>query len=176
MENMYAYSINYLHSGAPRTWYVIPGERSGAICNQDEFERKLQNNLFLHISSPDFVLDPKILKKQGITFYKVEQRAGDFVILLPNVYYFYFSHGVRIQIMKETTHELLTRTQLQYNIHESTRYFPIDWLITMQSYLRDETLKAPMRKALGVNGPFIYERFLLQVMRKKRFFLRGRTE
>jgi histone demethylase JARID1 len=103
MEEMYAYSINYLYTGAARTWYVIPSQRSDALGGQDEVARKLKDNLNLDISSSDFVLDPVILKQQGITFYKVVQCPGQFVILLPNVYYFHFSHGVRIQKVRSTT-------------------------------------------------------------------------
>jgi hypothetical protein len=103
MEEMYAYSINYLHSGAPRTWYVIPCQGSGDFSGKDDVERKLKDNLNLDISSSDFVLHPNILQKLGITFHKVEQNAGEFVILMPNVYYFHFSHGVSMHIMRWTT-------------------------------------------------------------------------
>jgi hypothetical protein len=46
----------------------------------------------------------------------------------------------------------------------------------MQTYLRDESLQAPMRKVLEAHTPFVYDRFLLNVMRKKQLLLKGRTE
>jgi hypothetical protein len=65
---------------------------------------------------------------------------------------------------------------MQYNVHESMKYFPMNWLITMQHRLSDESRKAPMSKVLTSKIPFVFETFLLSVMRKKPLLLKGRTE
>ncbi|EPZ36947.1 JmjC domain-containing protein [Rozella allomycis CSF55] len=90
-------SINYLHSGAVKTWYIIPPEYSTA------FELCLQKTLpLLFISQPkllyqmNLILPLDVLKKHGIPVYKINQVPGTFVITFPNCYHSGFNNGFNI--------------------------------------------------------------------------------
>ncbi|PHH65649.1 hypothetical protein CDD81_1735 [Ophiocordyceps australis] len=70
-EDHYAYSANYQHFGATKTWYGIPGE------DADKFEAAMK----------------EALKKAGVRVYALDQRAGQFVITFPQAYHAGFNHG-----------------------------------------------------------------------------------
>lgn len=93
-EDMDLYSINYLHFGAPKTWYVIPpsfGRKFEALVKKlypQEFEECSQ---FLRHKT--VVLNPDILEYHGIPYKKVVQEAGDIIITFPFAYHCGFNHG-----------------------------------------------------------------------------------
>uniref|UniRef100_A0A8C5I193 [histone H3]-trimethyl-L-lysine(9) demethylase n=1 Tax=Gouania willdenowi TaxID=441366 RepID=A0A8C5I193_GOUWI len=93
-EDMDLYSINYLHFGEPKSWYltyyhqscwwfsVVPGFFPG---NAQSCEAFLRHKMTL--------ISPSILKKYGIPFDKVTQEAGQFIITFPFGYHASFNHG-----------------------------------------------------------------------------------
>lgn len=108
-EDNYLYSINYLHHGAPKTWYGIPAGSA------EDFEKVMRNTvpelfeankelLFLLIT----MLHPKILVKSNIPVCHALQQCGEFIITLPKAYHAGFSHG--------------------FNCAESTNFALYDWI------------------------------------------------
>ncbi|XP_069693613.1 uncharacterized protein [Periplaneta americana] len=93
-EDMDLYSINYLHFGAPKTWYAIPPEHGR------RFER-LANGFFPEASKicPAFLrhkmslISPQVMKKYSIPFNKITQEAGEIMITFPYGYHAGFNHG-----------------------------------------------------------------------------------
>ncbi|KAL1110618.1 hypothetical protein AAG570_008146 [Ranatra chinensis] len=93
-EDMDLYSINYLHFGAPKTWYSIPP------VNGRRFER-LANGLFPGYSEtcPAFlrhkmtVISPQVLKRHNVFFNKITQLEGEIMITFPYGYHAGFNHG-----------------------------------------------------------------------------------
>lgn len=71
-EDMELYSINYLHFGAPKTWYTVPPAYGHAF-------EKVANELFPmsysncngHLRHKTAVISPEILRKYGIPYKKV---------------------------------------------------------------------------------------------------------
>ncbi|CAH0019765.1 unnamed protein product [Clonostachys rhizophaga] len=107
-EDHYAYSANYQHLGATKTWYGIPGEDS------DKFEEAMREAVpELFETQPDLLfqlvtlLTPEQLKKAGVRVYAVDQRAGQFVITFPRAYHAGFNHG--------------------FNFNEAVNFAPCDW-------------------------------------------------
>eukprot|EP01102_Stenamoeba_stenopodia_P001480 TRINITY_DN1128_c0_g1_i2.p1 TRINITY_DN1128_c0_g1~~TRINITY_DN1128_c0_g1_i2.p1 ORF type:complete len:648 (+),score=95.55 TRINITY_DN1128_c0_g1_i2:283-2226(+) len=109
-EDNYLYSINYLHSGDPKTWYGIPGDASL------QFEKAMQEKIVPDLFSkhPDLLhqlitmVSPSTVADHGIPIFTTLQSAGEFVITFPQAYHAGFSHG--------------------FNCAESVNFATIDWL------------------------------------------------
>ncbi|KKK14501.1 PHD transcription factor (Rum1) [Aspergillus ochraceoroseus] len=107
-EDHYAYSANYQHFGATKTWYGIPGADAEAF---EEAMRQAVPELFE--SQPDLLfqlvtlMPPDQLRKAGVNVYALDQRAGQFVITFPQAYHAGFNHG--------------------FNFNEAVNFAPVDW-------------------------------------------------
>jgi len=107
-EDHYAYSANYQHFGATKTWYGIPGKDAYAF---EAAMRKAVPELFE--TQPDLlfqlvtILPPDQLRKAGVEVFAVDQRAGQFVITFPQAYHAGFNHG--------------------FNFNEAVNFAPADW-------------------------------------------------
>lgn len=107
-EDHYAYSANYQHFGATKTWYGIPGE------DAEKFENAMREAVpELFETQPDLLfqlvtlLTPEQLKKAGVRVYALDQRAGQLVITYPQAYHAGFNHG--------------------FNFNEAVNFAPFDW-------------------------------------------------
>ncbi|GFO41520.1 lysine-specific demethylase 4c [Plakobranchus ocellatus] len=93
-EDMDLYSINYLHYGAPKSWYAIPPEHGQRL-------ERLAQGFFPNSFSecPAFLrhkmslISPFILKKYSIPVNKITQEAGDIMITFPYGYHAGYNHG-----------------------------------------------------------------------------------
>jgi [histone H3]-trimethyl-L-lysine9/36 demethylase len=93
-EDMDLYSINYLHFGAPKTWYAIPPKFS------KKFE-DIAKSIFpkTYKICPAFlrhkmtIINPMFLSHLDIPFNKITQEAGHFMITFPYSYHSGFNHG-----------------------------------------------------------------------------------
>ena len=107
-EDHYAYSANYQHFGATKTWYGIPAE------DAEKFETAMRNTVpELFETQPDLLfqlvtlLTPEQLRKAGVRVYAIDQRAGQFVLTFPQAYHAGFNHG--------------------FNFNEAVNFAPSDW-------------------------------------------------
>ncbi|TQS33592.1 hypothetical protein Golomagni_06057, partial [Golovinomyces magnicellulatus] len=107
-EDHYAYSANYQHFGATKTWYGIPGD------DAEKFEQAMRDAVpELFETQPDLLfqlvtlLTPEQLTKAGVRVYALDQRAGQFVITFPQAYHAGFNHG--------------------FNFNEAVNFAPSDW-------------------------------------------------
>ncbi|KAJ5104644.1 Zinc finger PHD-type [Penicillium alfredii] len=107
-EDHYAYSANYQHFGATKTWYGIPG------ADAEAFERAMREAVpELFEGQPDLLfqlvtlMPPDKLRKAGVNVYAVDQRAGQFVLTFPQAYHAGFNHG--------------------FNFNEAVNFAPADW-------------------------------------------------
>jgi len=107
-EDHYAYSVNYQHFGATKTWYGIPG------ADAEKFENAMREAVpELFETQPDLLfqlvtlLTPEQLKKAGVRVYALDQRAGEFIITCPQAYHAGFNHG--------------------FNFNEAVNFAPADW-------------------------------------------------
>ncbi|XP_077055925.1 lysine-specific demethylase 4A isoform X2 [Siphateles boraxobius] len=93
-EDMDLYSINYLHFGEPKTWYVVPPEQGKRLerLAKGFFPGSAQScEAFLRHKMT--LISPSILRKYGIPFEKVTQEAGQFIVTFPFGYHAGFNHG-----------------------------------------------------------------------------------
>ncbi|KAI3317172.1 PLU-1-domain-containing protein [Xylariaceae sp. AK1471] len=107
-EDHFAYSVNYQHFGATKTWYGIPAE------DTEKFENAMREAVpELFETQPDLLfqlvtlLTPEQLKKAGVRVYALDQRAGQMVITFPQAYHAGFNHG--------------------FNFNEAVNFAPSDW-------------------------------------------------
>ncbi|XP_051752848.1 lysine-specific demethylase 4A isoform X2 [Ctenopharyngodon idella] len=93
-EDMDLYSINYLHFGEPKSWYVVPPEHGKRLerLAKGFFPGSAQScEAFLRHKMT--LISPSILRKYGIPFEKVTQEAGQFIVTFPYGYHTGFNHG-----------------------------------------------------------------------------------
>ncbi|KAI1811063.1 PLU-1-domain-containing protein [Poronia punctata] len=107
-EDHFAYSANYQHFGATKTWYGIPAE------DTEKFENAMREAVpELFETQPDLLfqlvtlLTPEQLKKAGVRVYALDQRAGQMVVTFPQAYHAGFNHG--------------------FNFNEAVNFAPSDW-------------------------------------------------
>ncbi|WAR22970.1 KDM4B-like protein [Mya arenaria] len=108
-EDMDLYSINYIHFGAPKTWYAIPPEHGKRLerLAQGFFPTSFQ-------ACPAFLrhkmtlISPKVLKQYSIPFNKITQEAGEIMITFPYGYHSGYNHG--------------------FNCAESTNFASVRWI------------------------------------------------
>ncbi|XP_070563071.1 lysine-specific demethylase 4A-like [Ptychodera flava] len=108
-EDMDLYSINYLHFGAPKSWYAIPPEHGKRLerLAAGFFPSSFQGcaNFLRHKMT---LISPHILKQYSIPFNKITQEAGEFMITFPYGYHSGFNHG--------------------FNCAESTNFGSVRWI------------------------------------------------
>ncbi|KAK8638049.1 hypothetical protein V6N13_136492 [Hibiscus sabdariffa] len=109
VEDHHLYSLNYMHLGAPKIWYGVPGKDASKL---EEAMRKHLPDLF--DEQPDLLhklvtqLSPSILKSEGVPVYRCVQNAGEFVLTFPRAYHAGFNSG--------------------FNCAEAVNVAPVDWL------------------------------------------------
>lgn len=92
-------SLNYLHSGAPKIWYIIS---PSSYLKFEELVNKLK--LFSDFSSSclsplqhkTLLIKPSFLNLHSIEYYKIEQKLNELVVIFPGIYYFYFDTGFNL--------------------------------------------------------------------------------
>jgi len=108
-EDNYFYSVNYLHAGAPKQWYVVPASHSRQF--EEVFREQLpdvfraQPQLLYQLVTQ---ISPSHLVKKQIPVYQWLQQPGEMVITFPKAYHAGFSHG--------------------FNCAESVNFATVDWI------------------------------------------------
>lgn len=93
-EDMDLYSINYLHFGAPKSWYSIPpcyGRKFEKLCAALFPNSNKSCRAFLRHKMT--VINPKWLDDYSIPFDRVTQEPGHIMITFPFGYHAGFNHG-----------------------------------------------------------------------------------
>ncbi|CAK7341125.1 unnamed protein product [Dovyalis caffra] len=109
VEDHHLYSLNYMHWGAQKMWYGVPGKDAIKL---EEAMRKHLPDLFEE--QPDLLhklvtqLSPNILKSEGVPVYRCVQNSGEFVLTFPRAYHSGFNCG--------------------FNCAEAVNVAPVDWL------------------------------------------------
>ncbi|GMG99575.1 hypothetical protein Nepgr_001415 [Nepenthes gracilis] len=108
VEDHHLYSLNYMHFGAPKMWYGVPG--SDAIKLEEAMRKHLPE---LFEEQPDLLhklvtqLSPALLKSEGVPVYRCIQNPGEFVLTFPRAYHSGFNCG--------------------FNCAEAVNVAPLDW-------------------------------------------------
>lgn len=114
VEDHHLYSLNYLHWGAPKVWYGVPGSHASAL--EDAMRKHLPH---LFEEQPHLLhelvtqLTPSVLKSEGVPVHRVVQHPREFVLTFPRAYHSGFNCG--------------------FNCAEAVNVAPVDWLAHGQS-------------------------------------------
>ncbi|XP_024990790.1 putative lysine-specific demethylase JMJ16 isoform X1 [Cynara cardunculus var. scolymus] len=109
VEDHHLYSMNYMHWGASKLWYGVPGK--DAIKLEAAMRKHLPD---LFAEQPDLLhklvtqLSPTILKSEGVPVFRCVQNPGEFVLTFPRAYHSGFNCG--------------------FNCAEAVNVAPVDWL------------------------------------------------
>ncbi|KAH9315560.1 hypothetical protein KI387_024187, partial [Taxus chinensis] len=153
VEDHHFYSLNYMHWGAPKVWYGVPG--SAAV----QLEQAMRKHLpHLFNEQPDLLhklvtqLSPTVLKSEGVPVYRSIQNSGEFVLTFPRAYHAGFNCG--------------------FNCAEAVNVAPIDWLPHGQSaaeLYRDQCRKTSVshdKLLLGASREAVRYLWELLILRK----------
>jgi jumonji domain-containing protein 2 len=113
-EDMDLYSINYLHFGAPKSWFSIPpsyGRKFEKLCAALLPKSHGVCNAFLRHKMT--MIHPKWLDDYDIPYDRVTQEAGQIMITFPYGYHAGFNHGFNCA---ESTN-FATERWVQYGKH-----------------------------------------------------------
>ncbi|XP_047956926.1 lysine-specific demethylase JMJ18-like [Salvia hispanica] len=109
VEDHHMYSLNYMHLGAPKMWYGVPGSDATKL---EAAMRKHLPDLFAE--QPDLLhklvtqLSPSILSSEGVPVYRCVQNPGEYILTFPRAYHAGFNCG--------------------FNCAEAVNIAPVDWL------------------------------------------------
>ncbi|EEB12131.1 jumonji domain containing protein, putative [Pediculus humanus corporis] len=93
-EDMDLYSINYLHFGAPKTWYSIPPEHGRRLERlATGFFPSNARSCLAFLRHKTTLISPPILKQYSIPYNKITQEEGEIMITFPYGYHAGFNHG-----------------------------------------------------------------------------------
>ncbi|XP_022863645.1 probable lysine-specific demethylase ELF6 [Olea europaea var. sylvestris] len=97
VEDHELHSLNFLHMGAPKTWYAVPGDYAfnfeevirlyGYGGNTDRLAA------LTLLGEKTTVLSPEVIVASNIPCCRLVQYPGEFVVTFPRAYHIGFSHG-----------------------------------------------------------------------------------
>lgn len=97
IEDHELHSLNFLHTGAPKTWYAVPGDRAA------ELEEVIRVHGYGgnpdHLASlavlgeKTTLMSPEVIVAAGLPCCRLVQYPGEFVVTFPRAYHIGFSHG-----------------------------------------------------------------------------------
>jgi len=97
VEDMDLYAVNYLHYGAPKTWYCVPPQYAYKL-------ERVAAELFPEMASACknmmrhkcCMIGPKLLMQHGVRVHKMQQEERNMIIVFPHAYHSGFNHGFNI--------------------------------------------------------------------------------
>ncbi|CAF3483655.1 unnamed protein product [Adineta steineri] len=141
-EDMDLYSINYLHFGAPKQWYVIPPSH-GRKFEQYASSRfaSLARRCPAFLRHKMTIISPALLTKESIPYGKMTQYENEFMITFPYGYHAGFNYGFNCA---ESTNFALERW-IEYGKHST------------KCTCRDDMVKISMDQFVYKYQPECYE-------------------
>ncbi|KAF2295707.1 hypothetical protein GH714_033666 [Hevea brasiliensis] len=97
MEDHELHSMNFLHTGSPKTWYAVPGDYAFAfeevICTEAYGGSIDRLGALTLLGEKTTLLSPEVVVSSSIPCCRLIQNPGDFVVTFPRAYHVGFSHG-----------------------------------------------------------------------------------
>lgn len=97
VEDVDLAAVNYLHYGAPKTWYCVP---PGEGYKLEQVARKLfpemATQCFNLLRHKAVMISPEVLRANGVKVFKMVQEERNMMVVFPHAYHAGFNHGFNI--------------------------------------------------------------------------------
>ncbi|KAJ4882404.1 putative lysine-specific demethylase ELF6 [Raphanus sativus] len=97
VEDHELHSMNYLHTGSPKTWYAVPGDYAldfEEVIRKNSYGRNLDQLAALtQLGEKTTLVSPEMIVSSDIPCCRLVQNPGEFVVTFPRSYHVGFSHG-----------------------------------------------------------------------------------
>lgn len=97
VEDHELHSMNFLHTGSPKTWYAVPAEYAFAfeeVIRLEAYGGNIDHLAALTLlGEKTTLLSPEAVVASGIPCCRLIQNPGEFVVTFPSAYHVGFSHG-----------------------------------------------------------------------------------
>ncbi|KAF8397712.1 hypothetical protein HHK36_016634 [Tetracentron sinense] len=97
VEDHELHSMNFLHTGSPKTWYGVPGDYAFTfeeVIRSQAYGGNLDRLAALSLlGEKTTLLSPEVVVASGIPCCRLVQNPGEFVVTFPRAYHIGFSHG-----------------------------------------------------------------------------------
>lgn len=97
VEDHELHSLNFLHTGSPKTWYAVPGDYAFAfeeVIRSQAYGGNIDRLAALTLlGEKTTLLSPEVVVASGIPCCRLIQNPGEFVVTFPRAYHVGFSHG-----------------------------------------------------------------------------------
>jgi len=107
VEDMDLYAVNFIHYGAPKTWYGIPPSEGHKL---EQLAQKMFPDMaktcFNLMRHKAIMISPKLLEAHGVRVNKLVQEERNMIIAFPHAYHSGFNHGFN---MAESTNFAIDR-------------------------------------------------------------------
>jgi len=130
-EDNALYSINAMHTGAPKTWYCVPASAAGDLekaaddifANHPDRHHPLMHGAYM-LMRKTVMMSPSILLARGVPVYRATQRPREIIVTFPRGYHSGFNHGFH-------TGEAINFAMpdwIPYGLASLQRYRAVGWL------------------------------------------------
>ncbi|KAL6980338.1 hypothetical protein U1Q18_021980 [Sarracenia purpurea var. burkii] len=97
VEDHELHSLNFLHTGSPKTWYAVPGDYAFSfeeVIRHQAYGGNIDRLAALTLlGEKTTLLSPEVVVESGIPCCRLIQNPGEFVVTFPRAYHIGFSHG-----------------------------------------------------------------------------------
>ncbi|KAG7554063.1 JmjN domain [Arabidopsis suecica] len=97
VEDHELHSMNYLHTGSPKTWYAVPCDYAldfEEVIRKNSYGRNIDQLAALtQLGEKTTLVSPEMIVASGIPCCRLVQNPGEFVVTFPRSYHVGFSHG-----------------------------------------------------------------------------------
>ncbi|CAN7036929.1 unnamed protein product [Brassica oleracea var. botrytis] len=97
VEDHELHSMNYLHTGSPKTWYAVPSDYAldfEEVIRKNSYGRNIDQLAALtQLGEKTTLVSPEMIVSSDIPCCRLVQNPGEFVVTFPRSYHVGFSHG-----------------------------------------------------------------------------------
>lgn len=176
-EDQNLYSINYNHMGAPKTWYGASA-RNARDLEEVVRERVLSSPhlpaisdmvLYRLLRSKTAIVSPALLRENGVPIVRGVRQPGEFVITLPRVYHWGFSHGFNCaEVVNFATPDWFQHGEAaleRYTLGKVPHVVPLDYYITAEmTTLTSGGIEAFQEEATKTAFVTMYDRVVASIV------------